>query len=265
MTLTEIQRQEYLQIMGVQSYFPRYILPGALESKQCEWPAELLVDMPNSTSTEKIVETHTKPELEPFAEDNKAKPQHSQDKLDNSDAEKSDNEASKEVDNEFREDGARFQLAFIRVTDRLCILNLMPYVGRKQLTAVHQKLLINIIKSLGIAHEDVFFDDLPFRWPFTEGEHVDKSKTAARAALIAFLEQKLTDSKFDHLLVMGEMVMGFVLDEDAEQSLTAGDFHQGENIPWQTAYTRSLDEILNRPQFKKDVWQQLKPAMSKLV
>ena len=38
MPLAEDVRQEYLQEMGIDSYYPRLKLPGAPESSQVEWP-----------------------------------------------------------------------------------------------------------------------------------------------------------------------------------------------------------------------------------
>ena len=81
---------------------------------------------------------------------------------------------------------------------------------------------------------------------------MDNSKNAAVSALMAYLQQKLADWQFCNLLVMGEQTITemFAAENDDEQALV-----NIEDQDWQTYYTRSLDELLQRPVLKKELWQ----------
>ena len=69
---------------------------------------------------------------------------------------------------------------------------------------------------------------------------------------MAYLQQKLADWQFGNLLVMGEQTITemFATEHDDEQVVV-----NIEEQDWQTYYTRSLDELLQRPVLKKELWQ----------
>jgi len=254
LSLPENLRQEYLNAMGIDSYFPRLLLPGAPPPRRCEWPQawkQQALPQPEAVPepvTGRQAVPGEEPVVPPVAElapsprvvaptspVPEAPP-----------AEPADTgTAGKTVEE------ARFQTVFIRINDDLCAINLMPYVGQRQLAGVHRALLGNMLSAAGINPESMQVDDAPFRWPLTEGVRMDSSKQAARAALTAYLEQKCAGRPFTQLLVMGELALSAMADEDAGQA-----FLQGQ--PWLTVFTRSLDEILNRPQLKQEVWLRLR-------
>ena len=257
MALSETHRREYLEVMGIQSYFPRFILAGAKESNPLCLDDEILE---SCTSTEPAVTpsvvtselslVRPEPALELKVEKLKKVEKIETLPLKNTVERNSDEAAdNKEI---------RFQFAFIRISDKLCILNQIPYVGiKQQLSTGHKNLLLNILRAFQLNTENPGFDAMTFRWPLVEGEHVDKSEGAARSALNSYLEQQMAEKDSRLLLIMGSLAARYTLPEEAQGELESGTFHQLNNQVWKVAKTRSLDEILSMPQVKKEVWQQL--------
>ncbi len=228
--MDEITRQEYLSSMGIQSYFPRYVLPAAKKSEQCEWPEKLSnelgmnVEFKNVESKPASAFTHIKDnapksEPEPVLEE-AVKP-----------------EINKEVEE------VRFQLAIIYVNTDTLVLISRPYMhASKSLSAIQKQLFNNIFNALCKGPVNLNPDIKPFQWPFSEASHIEKDGQAATASLGAYLEQLKAKYPFDNLILMGEKIAQFISPSD-KHGLTI---------------CRSLDEMLKMPKFKREVWLQLK-------
>tara|TARA_R110000772_G_scaffold195602_3_gene306290 strand:+ start:427 stop:1197 length:771 start_codon:yes stop_codon:yes gene_type:complete len=248
--MDEITRQEYLRNMGIQSYFPRYVLPGSLSTEQCEWPelaepdsglterpaeaefSSLKAELKTAQKTEQ--QTAHKSELKPGLP-LRPGPQEIVEPVSDENAVSSHVEAD---NNEIR-----FQLAFIQVNDAMLALILLPHVrASNSLSQVHKQLFSNICTALNQQIVDLNFGIKPFSWPFGESIHMDKSEAAAKTALGAYLAQLRDVFKYRHLMVMGENMLRLVTAE-ADCEITV---------------CRSLDEMLKMPQLKREVWQQLK-------
>ncbi|MDT8399124.1 MAG: hypothetical protein RQ899_10965 [Pseudomonadales bacterium] len=241
MTLNERQRQDYLRTMGITAYYPRFVLPAARASKQCDWPEAL----PPKEEIEEVIETGEKGAAPlPAVTARQGRTQAAMSS--------SSDERAGLIGPDDKPAGSteeiRFQLGFIRVNASLCILNQLPYMGRPQLPPAHQRLLINILKSRQFDCQAMDFGELPFRWPFGEGQHLEKNALAAKAALLAYLEQKMSEQAFATLLLMGEMAERFVVPESGADSEQPG---------WRLVVTRSLHEIISVPALKKTVWRDL--------
>lgn len=258
--------------MGIASYFPRFVLPGAPVSKACEWPegwkredVALEQRQPGETPDTQPSEERTGAveEVAVGKVDEKARPREVPAAETVSDVSV---ESRADVVRTFPADEIRFQLACIRVNDALAIINAMPHLGPQQLSGQHRSLLENLLRAAGIECAEMRVEDKPFRWPLMEGEHVEKSRTAAAAALTAYLEQKLADWQFTHLLVMGEHLITHVFSNDDSEEKKSEE-KKGERAPtldeqrWKTGYTRSLDEILNRPVLKREVWKDIRTLL----
>ncbi len=261
MAINEIQRQAYLDAMGVKSYFPRFKLPGAKVSVQCQWPQEVKVlEDPQSKSRIEIGKEENKPAVvkseEIIKQENKnnipkeSLTNHASNPKDLADSTKIQNTSADSADE------IRFQLAFIRVDQNICVLNQLPYMNSKHLSALHQSLFLNIVMALKLSQEAVQFDQLPFRWPFSEAEYIEKNETAARQALHAYLGQRMLEKKFTTLVVMGEMAAKFILPE-AINNIESGELNSIEGLPWKIIAVKSLDEMQKIPSLKRGVWKVL--------
>ena len=305
MSLPEDLRQEYLETLGIVSYFPRFILPAAPHPQACEWPEswtqaqpaqkDAIPDYPDegqsaASETARVInqDVQVSPPPAPPSPQVRLKPDSNRPATSVQSAEKETSSAQAEISTtpsskrKVAVEDVRLQLLCIRVNDNLAVLNAMPHFGSGQLSRQHLALLHNMLQASGMDTQDLLIDEKPFHWPMVQGEHVDNSKSAAATALIAFLQQKLVDWQFRNLLVMGEQVvtglfvaadeansdsdngdkqnLGPSLDSDTWASDSRKDSDHAASRPkiesqeWQTFYTRSLDEILQTPFLKKEIW-----------
>ncbi|MDG2091208.1 MAG: hypothetical protein P8J61_08985 [Gammaproteobacteria bacterium] len=229
--MDETTRQEYLNSMGIQSYFPRYVLPAAKESDQCVWPEsfkkeqDLKVEFKN-TSINKPLPVSIKPQKTSEA------------------TQPTVTETSDKKEGESEE--VRFKLAMIHVNDDVLVLILLPYIHTSSsLSAIQKQLFINIFNSLYSEGVNLNLEIQPFSWPFSEAMHIEKDGNAAKASLAAYLEQLKGKFLFKRFILMGEKIAPFV---DA-----------GNN--YELTVCRSLDEMLKMPQLKREVWHQLKKSI----
>lgn len=231
--MDEITRQEYLSSMGIQSYFPRFILPAAKESDQCEWPEILKHDVKEHVEFKKRLQN------EPLARST-PKPADIQ-KPEISSASSKVEKPGKEIEE------VRFQLVIIHVNADALVLISKPYMhASNSLSTIQKQLFTNIFNTLYDGPIKVNPDIKPFRWPFSEASHIEKDGQAAQASLGAYLEQLKAKHPFNNLILMGEKISQFVEVIDNQQLTVC----------------RSLDEMLKMPQFKREVWLQLKKNLS---
>jgi len=305
LSLPEDLRQQYLETLGIVSYFPRFILPAAPPPEACEWPESWKLPQPTrqqiiagQTPEEKISASEAGRVIQQDAQvatvaasptpetrlkpDSARLPTSVQSPEKEKSSEQVETSAKTSSKRKANVEDIRLQLLCIRVNENLAVLNAIPHFGPGQLSRQHMALLQNMLHASGIDTQSLLIDEKPFHWPMVQGEHVDNSKSAAATALIAFLQQKLVDWQFKSLLVMGEQVVTglFVapqegvsdtgdgnkqdqelsLDPDTSASEAQKDSVQATNHPkmetqaWQTFYTRSLDEILQTPFLKKEIW-----------
>ncbi len=227
--MDEITRQEYLRSMGIQSYFPRFILPAAKESLQCEWPEILKPIVKAAVELKKPLQN------EPQARSN-PKPENIQKPEIISELSKVE-KAGKEIEE------VRFQLVIIYVNEDTLVLISRPYMhATNSLSSVQKQLFTNIFNTLYDEAISLNLEIKPFRWPFSEASHIEKDGQAAKASLGAYLEQLKAKHPFNRLILMGEKISQFVEASEKQQFIVC----------------RSLDEMLKMPQFKREVWLQLK-------
>ncbi len=232
--MDEITRQEYLRSMGIQSYFPRYVLPAAKNSDQCEWPEILNHDVKVKVELKKLITS----ELPVTSANSPENIQKAEIKTELKKAARSEKGAEIEE--------VRFQLVIIHVNEEVLVLISQPYMhASNSLSAVQKQLFVNIFNALYIDPINLNLEIKPFRWPFSEALHIEKDGQAAKASLGAYLEQLKAKYSFNRLILMGEKIAQFV---------EAGDKHE-------LTICRSLDEMLKMPQFKREVWLQLKKPL----
>lgn len=232
--MDEIIRQEYLSNMGIQSYFPRYVLPAAKKSEQCEWPeqpsAEVAVKLELKKTLEiKPVSTST------IATDNVQKSQITTALQEGVNPQNKNNEPVIEE--------VRFKLVIINVNEDTLVLISQPYMhASNALSAIQKQLFTNIFNTLYKDPVNLNLEIKAFRWPFSEAPHIEKDGQAAKASLGAYLEQLKAKFPFNRIILMGENIAEYV-DVSDKHELTI---------------CRSLDEMLKMPKFKREVWLQLK-------
>jgi hypothetical protein len=247
-------RLQQLQLMGITSYFPRHVLPGALPSRLVE-PAisdtteEALAPTPEPVAARKDVAREpesnrdwTVPEAQPAIA-----------KLPNAQQARVRKEAPQE---EHAGDAANLHLLLIPVDASLCILNQLPVLAKSQLPDRQQKLLDNILLFLGA--DTAAYDSVrTFRWPLPGISDITAG-TAGKSSLMLFLEQFSQEHPFSNLLVMGEQGADWLTEAGRLQADTA------PQVPWQMLHTYSLDQMVTLPLIKREAWQHLLPLKARL-
>lgn len=259
----EAQRQWYLRLLGVNSYFPRFVLPGALPSQPCELPA------PESMAPAAAREA-TPPAPDIPASQPASKPSVSEagkagtlrrvlleeDAAPTRPAAVPGPSAASESRGESPAAGVapRFRMLLLRTERGLAVCNQVPLQGPEALQAQEQRLLQNILAWLGTG----LGAGRPraFLWPplGLGADGADAEALAARS-LFGFLEQAQQEQGFTRLLLMGSTAPDLLQRwQDAE----------GRALPWQAFRSHSLGEMLAQPLLKRETWQSLQ-ALHRLL
>ena len=248
MPLPEDIRQEYLRNLGIDSYFPRVKLPHAPSPEACEWPqawqAAALETAPQAQSRAAAMPENPPPQ-KPVPPRQAAMPARQPAAPEQATEELRDAEARPEATAE----AVHLQALCIRVNGNLAIINVLPYLGQGQLGNAQRSLLHNLLAAAGIGTASLDIEAKSFRWPMGSGGHVDNTREAAAVALTAYLEQKQADWQFRQLLVMGELAIRQLFAES--DVIMPGQ-------AWQCFCTRSLDECLQQPGLKRELWPVLR-------
>jgi hypothetical protein len=250
----EVLRLQYLQMLGITSYYPRFRLPGAKVSAQCEWPfAEgAVAKLANETTpvAEQAARVATAAAPRVAVEGPSRGPVREASRKEPAPVVAGGAGAATEAG-----DAVHLQLLLMSVDAELAVLNQIPALARPQLQERQQLLLGNILRWLGKAADGMHAPRL-FKWPLP-GLTVTNTRSEAGASLSRFLEQAVIEQPFRHLLVLGEHAADCL----AAYAAT-GQAHPTQ--PWRMLTTHSLDEMLAMPQLKRAVWQDLLPLHAAL-
>lgn len=258
MPINEVQRQAYLNALGVQSYFPRYVLPGAKPSQPCQWPEAFDGNLARGRTEQAAGHSSPAAEAATLAREDTAlfKKSLEEKPLE----EKSAGQHGAEIEQKaaVKQEAAenRFKVSFLVIDGRLAVISHLPYAGPDYLSARHLALLNNVVKAMGLKMPPAGVKQIPFGWPLSSGALVDNSEIAGREALQAFLEHNMDSCRAGILLIMGEGLVnclepGFLPGTETEKGAV--------NCAWQTVITKSLDQMLRLPEMTKpDVWRVLR-------
>ena len=222
--LTEIQRLQCLQVLGITVYHPRFRLPGAKASVPGPWPDAEATPPAAATAVTQGAPQRTEPVTAQPARAANVQPPATPSVPRRVEA------AAGLVQN--------FQLVFLQVDDDLALLNQIPALARPQLQDKQLALLANLLRWLGRsvpAHTPRMF-----RWPLPGLEHMSAGMSA-ETSLLHFLEQASSERGFRFLLHLGPQAVA------------------PASRAWQSFATHSLDEMLALPTLKREAWQALLP------
>ncbi len=249
MPMPEAVRQEYLESMGIQSYFPRFQLAGARASVLCELREDVrqaAAEAQPSGPSEK--EATTAKNLAVKSARAASGSSATENAIPKSAAATTSHTGSKSAAISSSSKAAaaeqlRFRLAFIHVGAGFSALVQLPHADRVQgLSPAAMRLFTNICRALRQDAGAASVDPLLFRWPFSEAAHLDRSPAAAAKALQAYVAEKLQQQGKGVLLVMGSQ-LAELLPPDSSPVLVK---------------TRSLQEMLSMPRFKREAWTALR-------
>ena len=231
--MNERQRQAYLQAMGVDQYFPRVELPGALPSSLRETPALLLEDEAVAEFDAPVSGSQPKPDLQQI----KASMQVVGGNAGAVPAAQPVNKPKRSEPVEAASDIPNFALTIARTESGILILD--EGLSAEQDYTEYLRLLQNILLAVGAGQQAIQLD--PFLWPMVQNAQIDQSETAARQTLSAYLSKLIDDLSIRYLLVMGDT---------AEQYLAPVD-------SLLLVKTVSALHMLANPELKRQAWSDL--------
>ena len=268
----ELRNLHALKAMGITVYHPRFRLPGAAESRVCDWPVTVMppsvaekAQMPqapmeqNRNAVVVAVVAAKAPasprvplsvKLEVGLPDTSSAPIAEPEKV--ALVRTSQADAGQQVRKEQNQHGSgipAFQALLSPVNERIAVLTLMPALASPGLQDKEAALLNNILRWLGMPSLAPRAPHV-FRWPLPGVKLVGQAD--AGLGLQAFLDQAAQEFGARQILVFGQLLHECL---DA-----AGSNNHGLHF---TA-TYSLNELLNVPQLKREAWQTLLPLHSQL-
>lgn len=289
--MTEQLRQHYLKALGIESYLPRWVLPGAAASPACDLPIEEEEQAETESSPVAVdVERVTAAALAGNAADVRARDEKTpfSDNLfgETKKARASQRPAPTALARPTPQH--RFTLSAWRIAQSVMVLD----SRQLQLALPVEQLLLNMSRALGLAQSGLPRGEL-LRWPLLENstDNVAQSVEQARGMVHAYLAAQHDKQPVDTVLLMGR--------DAARHALSAADFDsvdqafvepsithllgktfyvpRGEVVPGgqslegntetggsETAALRaivlpSLVALLQKPSLKALVWKAIKP------
>ena len=261
--MNELQRQAYMEAMGVECLVPRLQLPGALASSLCAMPVIEPVQVDARQNAVAAVVAGSSSATAP-APEHGATPQGSgaaashalfdvgqnkdQDKAPSRDVKSA--VAAVESAASVSKASPAFMLSVVRAGNVLLVDDgLSGSVNPND----YLQLLHNLLFALGAGKQQLSID--AFVWPISNNRQVDQSETAARQMLQAFLAKKIDQSQIPVVIVMGETAAKYVVDQPVEM----GVLNEHELWQVQVIRTQSALPLLADPKLKRALWQQLQP------
>ncbi|MBU3071083.1 hypothetical protein KOI40_14760 [Aestuariicella sp. G3-2] len=291
--MNEIQRQQYLDALGIDSYMPRWILPVAPAPVSCE-PVLPVNDAPSLEATPvsvPSVDEHTGSpavtasntreatatgetaapatagtvvsSLAEIVDKVKAPASPASPVTDSSGSLGSAGKATPEQQTTAVEVDPHFSLSLWRVSEDLVIVD----SRHAELALPTEPLLANILFALGLPRQPLARAEV-LRWPMYDHRLAPKGEAAARETVLAMLEGKLEAQPARYLLLMGAEACHFVLpadllpeNGDAEVSYKAmqGRALTIEALQATAIVVPSLCDMLQQPELKAVTWRSIQP------
>ncbi|MEE8059193.1 MAG: hypothetical protein V3T17_15355 [Pseudomonadales bacterium] len=267
--MNERQRQAYMQAMGVDCYIPRLQLPGALASQPCQMPewVEVLgerqacvaevnasqVNASQANAANDVVAVST--DATPTAQKNASGSTAAMQALFNDEPKSTvvntvANATAARVrkTQTAKQPIPRFALSMIRGGNILIIDDGLP---SNIDPADYRCLIHNMLFALGAGKQQLSIDT--FVWPMIRNSNIDQSETAVRQTLEAFLAKQIEQLDAHYVLVMGDIVARYLVDE----VMPVGEFIQHPQWPVHLIRTLSAHRMLAQPELKREVWKDL--------
>ena len=270
--MEETSRQAYLRAMGVQVYFPRYVLDGAKASPEYDFLAtpELSV----GTSKPPEPPEQSEPEIPRFRSKNPDRPvidlgNHAKERTRGvsvnqkplasaSGAPESEAAAVKPQVRGRREAVSvagtmRFDLGYFMTARGVAILYEIPPLAKDEDKARAKKLLSAILLACGLnadqhsprpVHE-------AFNWPLENDLGLSSSDQGGAAALAGFIRRRHDGDQFEELIVFAGVVEPLIAEI-------------GLNMPFKQTLLASLSAMLSFASLKREVWADLQPVLARI-
>ena len=288
--IDETTRQAYLKAMGIQPYYPRSVLTGALPSPRYEFsePKVSVATSANLTSDEgnnagkregsgamanreaavaptaanaralldeslTAKKQGSKNPARPIIEQGAAKPPRSQPAAPRQRAERPVfRSAPKDAGGSLR-----FDLGYVMLSEGVAVLYELPPLASAEDKRRAKTLLAAIIRACEFKNRSdgsAYDSELPherFSWPMAEGLGLPASDKGGEAALAGFLRSRFEGDRFSELLIFGGVVEGLV-------GKLAKDLEVSHTL------FASLAAMLSLASLKRETWADLQPVLGRI-
>lgn len=262
--MNELQRQAYMEAMGVDCYMPRLHLPGAAVSEQCALPelaVATTVSSPVTDTASAAPATTVAPTASSGASESTRAIQALFEQPSRAEvlAQSRSAGSSASIDEAvgFIQSAAakkqavpRFHLSILRSSNIMLIDDAIPgHINPDN----YRQLLQNVLFALGMGKQPLMLD--AFAWPMINNSQIDQSQSAAIQTLEAFLGKQVEQDSIAYLILMGNTATQYLnLEPVADTGLG-----KHARLPLQFVHIHSAGLMLDQPSLKPQAWQQLQP------
>lgn len=262
--MNEQQRQQYLDAMGIQPWFPRYVLPKAKPSIICEWGWEYREIMHQPTVTAEQLQNRVEQAAMPAPFDSVGRPAvrpvdilgkisgHVAD----ANAETPDENAA--VQNKSAKRVDRFRLVILSINDNCLVVSELPGTGMNQFTRFHERLLRNLLFSVAVPVTPIL-NPVLFDWPIA-GNRADQDEEAAYDAVHGYLTNQFSLHRRETIFLLGRNCVRHVLGPTTDFDEVRGVQDKDQQV---IVITHSLDALMKLPAIKVDTWRDISSLLTR--
>lgn len=279
MVTSESQRMAYLKVMGVQAYFPRRPLPGALPVRHYA-EGMLRKDTTSASAIEPgpasaqdvlnmLAERQSSEHVDQKQLEAKQVPLEaaSATQIEAPTAQPKAIPPVVEVipsasESSLEEEEARFVFAYFPINEHFAVINELPWSKAASVTTSCRKLLADILKALGVEVPERNLNPMVFTWPIFEGAPADLDNENARQTLEGFVAKRLRLLPVKTLLVLAEQSADLLFPRGFLNEQGPHLRHPRHDV--EVVLTHSLNAMEAVPDLKRTVWKTLQPLRGKL-
>lgn len=262
--ITEQSRQDYLDAMGIQPWFPRVVLPNALPHREFDFPVDLNDEAEtHELSAREAMQALGLPENKPESVEEPG-PVPARPTLVTEESKPGQVESTRE---EQRKPPApatsKFRLVTLAPNDDCLVVAEMPHSGINQFTRFHNRLLIDILRAIRFgATPDMAMNE--FVWPLGNlglmGQ-MDQCDSSAADAVCAFLSNQFGLARRKRVLLFGPAAARFVIDPARSFEELRG-VQPGLHADQYFAASHGLNELMRLPSLKAEAWKDISPLLT---
>ncbi|KEQ18861.1 uracil-DNA glycosylase family protein [Endozoicomonas numazuensis] len=264
--INERTRQHYLDAMGIQTWFPRQILPNALPPREFDFPEEefepetpsaLSGTLESVQTSEAAMGVSTAKDLLGISNTVKTKPEA-----------KPDAPVINKLVTETRlVEVSKFRLVTLPANEHCLVVAEMPHSGLNQFSRFHQRLLSDILRAIKMPAESDPLPSSEFIWPLGNiglMEHLSQDDSAAADAVCAYLSNQFGLARRKVVLLFGQAAARFVIDPNRSFGDLRG-LQKGLHSDQHFVVTHGLNELMKLPALKSEAWQDISPIIKELT
>ena len=254
MTMNELQRQAYLSALGIENYMPRWHLPCAPASFQCDLSA--LDNMPDVSATEAgnqslapISRPLHDPEISGRLLDDINTPSTKPVKI-------SAASILQSLEQKASQDVHPFSLSIWRPQPGMLVID-----SRDTSLALPVELLLHNVLRAYIGKPISSLQEEVLRWPMVENRFVSRTEANARTELQTWLSVENDLRPINQLWLMGVNAARYLLPANTELKDTLWQAHQLPESGLKAFVVPSLNQLLQQPLMKAQLWATIKKIL----